>query len=370
MNNREDILNSIINISLYDKDLEILSKELNYSMNKYSAKKNEIWHIKINNNELKKKDKYLIKYKCVNCSLISEISTTQFIRKINKCSIKCYLCRNIEINNKDLLYAEYKKPEYKKLDNVNNTKILNPIDIRNNSINLFNKFDDDFKENYFAFHLTDTDYNRISKHIISFHNYNLNKIDNYEYWSIYKVNNQMIFSSVIYDKINNTIFKAHQPIFKCETCFLEWRAKSLEKFKNNIKILCSTCSFVSKTFKLRQFYNCENKLILYQSKLELKFINWCNDNKILVKNGPCITYFYIKQRTYKIDFEINDILIEIKDNHIWHKNDIITGKWNAKELAVNNFISSSNEYNKFIMIFPHNWLNQLKNILNWQINKI
>lgn len=368
MNNREKILNSIINISLYDTNLEILSKELEYSINKYSAKKNEIWHIKINNNELKKKDKFLIKYKCVNCSLISEISTTQFIRKINKCSIKCYLCRNTELIIEEPL--EYNKMDNIKIDKVNNTNILNPINIRNNSINLFNIFDDDFKENYFAYHLTDIDYNRILKNIVSFHNYNLNKIENYEYWSIYKVNNQMIFSSVIYDKINNTIFKPHQPILKCDTCSLEWRAKSLEKFKNNIKILCSTCSFVSKTFKLRQYNNCENELILYQSKLELKFIKWCNDNKIIVKNGPNIKYYYHKPRTYKIDFQINNILIEIKDNHIWHKNDIISGKWDAKEKAVNDFILSSNQYNKFIMIFPHNWLDQLNYILNWQINKI
>lgn len=364
MDNRKIIIDNILDINLDNKNIEISSLSLNFSLNKYSAKKNNIWHLILNNTYLSKKDKYVIKYKCVTCDSIHNVSTTQFLRKINKCSLNCYLCRNtnLEKRNNQSLFMSLNNPNSK---NESNDIILNLKDIlyiRNNSINMFDSYDNDFKDNYFEYHLTDEDYNRISKNILSFHNNNLNNITNYEYWSIYKVNNQINFTSVMYDKINNTIFKPHQPILKCDNCNQCWRAKSIEKFKNSLKILCKDCSFVSKTFKLRLFHNCNNEIVLYQSQLELKFIKWCNENKFGINNGPKISYIFNDTNlTYKIDFQINDILIDIKDNHIWHQKDLISGKWNAKELATSEFLKNS-IYNYYLLLDSKNWIKQLNDI--------
>jgi hypothetical protein len=366
MENRKIIIDNIINITLNNINIEISSLDLEYSLNKYSAKKNNIWHIIFNNKHLSKKDKFIITYKCITCSSIHSIGTTQFIRKINKCSINCYFCRN-KNEEKRNYHSDFMKNNFKEKIAENklikeNINIKDPINIRDISINLFNEYDNDFKENYFKFHLTDLDYQRISKNIISFHNTNLSDVNNYEYWSIIKINNQMNFTSMVYDKINNILFKAHQPILKCDNCSLHWRAKSLEKFKNSIKILCKDCSLVNNTFKLRVYHNCNNEQILYESKLELKFIKWCNDNKIIVYNGPKIPYIFENiERSYRIDFRINNNLIEIKDNHIWHKNDIKSGKWTAKELAVNNLLQNE-EYKNYFFINPFNWLIQLNKI--------
>ena len=61
---------------------------------------------------------------------------------------------------------------------------------------------------------------------------------------------------------------------------------------------------------------------------------------------------------------INKYLIEIKDNHIWHRNEIDSGKWQAKEQAVYNLIESNNEkYNEFYFINPINWVQQLNKLL-------
>jgi hypothetical protein len=175
----------------------------------------------------------------------------------------------------------------------------------------------------------------------------------------------MIYSSVLYDKNQDIIFKGHQPILKCDVCNQTWRAKSLEKFKNDIKILCKECSLVNKIFNIRKTTNCNNDIILYQSNLELKFINWCNDNNIIVINGPKIPYsFENKDRIYKVDFQIKDVLIEIKDEHIWHKNDIKSGKWQAKEKAIFKLIEKE-KYKDYYLIKPNNWNEYLN-----KINKI
>ena len=378
MDNRQQILNNIICIKKDDCDISILSIKLEFSTNKYSSKKNSIYHIVLNDKHLSKHDKFYFKYKCVTCQMEHLIATTQMLRKINKGSIQCNLCKNND-TLKTMKQSEFM------LNNKINTKtdslvqtikapIIPPkslIDLKNESINMFEKYDDDFKNNYFSFHLTVDDYTRISKNIKSFHNgkYIMGS-DSMEYWPIYKTNNQMNFTTMLYHKEHNTIFKAHQPIMICDNCNKEWRAKSIERFKNCLKIMCKDCSFVSKTFKIIRFQNCNNELVLYQSKLELKFINWCNNNNILVVNGPTIPYiFENKDRKYKVDFMINSkVLIEIKDNHIWHINDMKSGKWQAKEEAVNNMIKNG-IYTKYYMITPKDWLDSLKK-LSIELNKI
>jgi hypothetical protein len=106
---------------------------------------------------------------------------------------------------------------------------------------------------------------------------------------------------------------------------------------------------------------------MYQSKLELKFINWCAENNINVINGPNIEYiFNNKTHKYRVDFQINKILIEIKDFHIWHKNQVESGLLEIKTNCVQKYIIENN-LDKYFFITSNNWnqmLSELKNILN------
>ena len=371
MDERLKILNNIIEITKDNIPIEIKNIKLDFSCNKYSSKKNSIYHITLNDNHLSKKDTLNIKYKCISCDSIHIVGTTQFLRKINKCSYRCSLCVNKD-ETKRLNHSYYLST----LDNKNTKSILNkPLitslsleELKKESDKLFDDYDDDYKNIYYSYHLTDEDYKRISKNIISLQNGKY-KIEDLEYWSVFKTNNQMLFSSVFYDKQNDLIIKANQPILRCDNCNNNWRAKTLEKYKNCYKILCSSCTLCNKTFKIRTAKNCINDIVLYQSKLELKFINWCNNNSIIVKNGPIISYTFLNiQRKYKIDFIINDLLIEIKDNHIWYKNDIKSGKNEAKINAVNELIKNGN-YKEYYLITPDVWVNILKKIKT-NLNKI
>jgi len=361
MDERLKIIDNIINITDENKNIiDFKDLILEYSCNKYSAKKNNIYHIILNGRHLSKSTKYYFKYKCVTCNSIHIISTVQFLRKINKCSYRCNLCCNkddvIKSTHSTYMTTKWVNKECKI---VQEPKSL--IDIKNHSIKLFDEYDDEFKENYFKYHLTDDDYLRISKNIISFQNGKKN-IEKLEYWPIYKTNNQMIFTSFFYDKENEMLIKANQPIMKCDNCYKQWRAKLLEKYKNCHKILCNDCILCNKTFKIRQTKNNINEHILYQSNLELKFIKWCNNHNIIIKNGPIIPYLFEgKLRKYKVDFQIKNYLIEIKDNHIWQDDGLKSGKWQAKEKAVYNEISQ-NKYEKYFLITPKNWINSLNEL--------
>lgn len=331
---REQILNSITQFKnkKTNEIIPIIKKELTFESSKYSSTKENIWYVSINDIKLKKTSEYIISYKCLTCNQISSIATTQFLRKIRECKKGCYLCSNsniIPINNIPL-----KK------------EIISYQEKYKNSLIEFDTFPDQYKNSYILSHLTNEDYNRIKKNIISFCNGKYTDMNDYEYWSVYKVNNQINFSSVLYDKNNDIIFKANQPIIKCDNCKNNWRCKSLEKFKNAYKLLCPSCKLCNQTFKIRPIKNINNETILYQSKLEMKFINWCNSNNIILYNGPNVDYiFNNKNHKYRVDFQVNNILIEI-----WHNN----GIRDIKIEAINKYIKENN-LNKHLFITPKNW---------------
>lgn len=361
MEERQQIINNIIDIrDEHGNNIMINSIKLDFSCNKYSAKKNSIYHVLLNDTHLSKRNKFSIKYKCLTCDNINCVGTTQFLRKINKCSYRCYVCCN-----KDELKRDNHSITMKNgiPDKKSELKAYSYLDYRELSKKLFNEYDDDFKDNYFNLHLTDEDYKRISKNILSFQNGKYLINDNIEYWPIYKTNNQMLFTCMFYDKTNNILFRPNQPIMKCSNCEMTWRAKQLERFKNCHKILCNNCTLCNKTFKIRNTQNIINQVITYQSQLEFKFIQWCSNNNIVVCNGPSITYVIDGvQRIYRVDFQIQDILVELKDNHIWHREQVNSGKWNKKEQAVYQEIEKG-KYKSYHLITPKNWIKSLNIIL-------
>jgi len=83
---------------------------------------------------------------------------------------------------------------------------------------------------------------------------------------------------------------------------------------------------------------------------------------LVVNNGPNVDYvFHNKERKYKVDFQIDNILIEIKDFHIWHRNQVESGLWDEKVKAVNQFILD-NKLRKYYFITPNNWNQMIKEL--------
>lgn len=274
INIRDQIVDSITQlINKKSKiDIPIVKKKLKFE--------NCFYHLYINDIKIKKTSENLIKYRCLTCDSDNLVSTTQFLNKIKQSKKKCCLCNDTEqtITTKTY-YDKYR-----------------------DSIKLFQTFPEQYKNAYLLSHLTEEDYQRIKRCLISFCNGKLTDIDSYEYWSIYKIHNQINFSSVIYDKKNNIIFKTDQPIMRCDNCHNSWRCKSLESFKNCYKILCQTCKLGNQIKKIKICKNIDGDNIMYQTRFELRFINWCKNNNIVLRNG------------LESKFMIGDIIIDINGN--------------------------------------------------------
>ena len=243
-----NFVNSIIR--LQDKKtkefISIFSKNLLIENSKYSSLKEEILHLFINNEKIKKSSNVLITYLCSKCNTEITVGSTQILRKVRSRKEepgKCFDCVLKDHNVK----PGHNLPKVTKLDSqVSYSK----EEFHEVSKKEFENMDDLFIHSYYLSHLTEEDYARIRPNILGFENGTKTDLENYEFWSVYKVNNQMRFSSVLYDKINKCIFKANQPIIRCDHCEKNWRCKSLEKFKNSFKLLCPDCTLCNKTFKI------------------------------------------------------------------------------------------------------------------------
>ncbi len=269
MEERQKILDNIIEI--HPGVISDIKIEFSDHHNKYG--------IILNGKHLSKRDKIFIKYRCVNCKAIHTVSPTQFIRKINKCSYKCELCsQDANTSHIELSFQD---------------KIQNSLDE-------FDTYDDDFKNNYFKYHLTLDDYSRISKSLVSLHNGKFIIKENIQYYPIFK-QSLTGFISIFYDKNDDTVIKAYQPMMQCQECNTIWRAKSLEKFKNCHKILCKECVTCSqKRLRFKYIKNNINEQIMYQTQMEYRFINWCNRNNITIKNDESIGQYRVKNMSIKV----------------------------------------------------------------------
>lgn len=103
------------------------------------------------------------------------------------------------------------------------------------------------------------------------------------------------------------------------------------------------------SWKLKSYSSIFGELT-YQTQHELQFIKFCEKNNVFIKDGPTIDY-ELNEKTlkYTIDFETSDYLIEIKQDHIWYKEDLESGKIDAKNEAAQNYAASLNKNFLFLL---------------------
>lgn len=372
------ILSNIIKIYNKETDKIFYEKENNnIDFIKYKHKNSNtkaIYKLKVNDTIINKNNPFMIVYNCIICNKQNIFRLNNIVRKVNRNIIRCHHCANScpnKINKQkitlfDTLNNKNDKDFTNNEQSINIDKEQQYIDSSNTE---FNEEDTDFHDMYFSKHLTYKDFDRIKDKIISFQNDKFTDLHNFIYISNAKIGNGTKYNPRLYD-IKRKVFE--KPIyikFKCENCNTNFIHRDLYIVKNKYKILCKYCSFCNNTFKIRTFHNILNEKITYQSKLELNFIKKMNDLNILIHNGPKLNYSYnSKNRKYIVDFYIPCIntLIELKDDHCWHLEQIKNGIWKAKMDKVNELLIN-NMYENYLLIYPKNLMKNI-DIINKKIS--
>ncbi len=88
----------------------------------------------------------------------------------------------------------------------------------------------------------------------------------------------------------------------------------------------------------------------YQTQPELECIKFHQNNNIDIWDGPCISYkFENQQHIYHVDFETDKYIIEIKSNHGWYKQNLASGKIDAKNETAEKYAKLIGKEFKFLL---------------------
>jgi len=336
MNNTEFLellTKSIINVTTNDGDILNNNFELKNYIDKYSSIK--ISSVRLfSNGELVKTKNAKITYSCLTCNSKHTILLKKFLLKN---TLLCSSCRETtEKRNNQSKYLKKSLNEFgiiKSFKEIAENKILNIKEKISLSIKEFDSESNFFKNDYFDNHLNNNEFEKIKDKIFKVNGVIMDK--NFQYIEILKINNQMKYSSFLYDEKNDKLINFNNINYICDSCsnIFSSTRKPKEKYKKNKKFICKQCYLSNRIFKVKSIKNINNN-IRYQSSPELFLINFCNENNILIENGPKVKFIFNgKERIYNVDYYIPkyNLIIEIKDNHIWHKNQVESGKWFLKE---------------------------------------
>lgn len=354
-------LNSIQTIRDKESNVDVLpgSYTIEHIASKFSNTKQPIYKLVINGKEISRNNTLTVGYKCITCSIQQEVCLNLFMRKVNRGGVNCTACVNkneskciaqsefMKSNAKQIIKGEYSKPR-----KISSLSLTEHITMSKKS---WEEEDGDFKDSYFNVHLTFDDFERIKGQIKGINNKKLTTLDGWVYEPVYRIYNQTKYTPMLVKVDENIIEKPYYITFDCESCGCEYTHRDLETVKNKIKMLCRDCTLTNKTFRVRKMNLKSGKSIVWQSNPEKRFILWCEDNNIEIQNGPKIPYeFKEKMHDYRVDFELPGLkmLIEIKDNHCWHKGQVESGKHGAKVKATEDWCKI-NGYN-YTIVFPTN----------------
>lgn len=274
----------------------------------------------------------LIGYDCWNCGVRNEITLNLYLRKVSKNVRCCNACKNLD-DKKRADHVAYMLGEREVVPSE--TRWMDkPLSQRcTESNDMFQLEDLAFQTSYFLNHMTQDEFARIRGKLRSVGNGKLTDLSGWDYLPHYRVWNQSKYTPMLVN--GNQIEKPAYVQWSCEECDTSFINRDLEIQKNRLRILCADCGFCNRTFKVRSMMTPFGK-IRYQSIQERRCVEWCVEKGIAIANGPRISYMFgTRTHVYKVDFQIPSLkaLIEIKDNHVWHKQQIESGKWGKKESA-------------------------------------
>lgn len=283
-----------------------------------------------------------IEYKC-SCGKINRICLCKFLKKEK---LSCQSCREDDEKIKwHKLYFELKR---KGIDRGHKER---PHTTYN-----FDAESEEFRCDYFRRNLTKDEFNIAIRFIYSIDGVETAGKD-VQFIIAEPVHNAKRYAQ--YVLIDGVKHRLSDICLKCPMCgdiFHITRQLKERIVSHNFD--CRKCFLNNKTFAIKKLDN-----LTYQGSLELNFIKECRSRCIKIENGTKIPYIFDgRKHIYTVDFYLPEygLNVEIKDNHIWHRKQVASGKWLAKENAAKRYSLENNE--KFYLLFKNDIESFFKNL--------
>ncbi|MBP5725193.1 MAG: hypothetical protein J6X18_16670 [Bacteroidales bacterium] len=326
MQNFEELTNSIVKVRKVQGeeffDILYTKAEIKEYMSKYSSSHKPTPKLYLDGKPITKEKGYLVTYRC-SCGREIEMQLIRFIRKPTP--IHCSHCRETEEKRKwqsECIRKNHQGIEY--IHKRDGEKRLYDFDSES----------EDFKTQYFNSNLTFEEFEKVKPYLYQVKNVEIGDKNvvllPHENGVNHKKYRQML-------NIGGDIVPFKDIWLKCSNCGRVFSITRMIKGRvNSNNFECRGCYLNNTTFSVKRY----REGLTYQSGEELNFIERCDKNNLVIQDGPDIPYFYEGRRhIYRIDFYLPEekILVEVKDDHVWHRKQVENGKWEEKEKAAINF---------------------------------
>lgn len=330
-------INYITTYRKNDKNIEDSNDIVRLKLNKISHRwidkeDKKIFQLIYDDVTITRKNNYIVSYNCLNCNRENIICLNNFIKKIEKQSHKCFTCThgdNIE--------------EKIKIDKEE-----------------FELLEDKRKIAYKKRLMSNDQFNRIKKFIISYNNDKYNNINDVSYIPYYRpTESKKYYEPCFYNKELNVISRAINVIFECYHCKNRIKFDSIQPLRKKKYIFCKMCEVQFGPTKYKYESNIEGDNIRFKSKMQYKFLKYCNNNSIIVREGikdlqnsninfAINVAFYIPKCNYYIDVVGN---LEFKEyNELCLRTQVI-----------NNYLQENNN-GTYIILHPKNYVSITRKI--------
>ena len=341
-----DLLNILCDaiLTVYDengKELVFKKKEIKPYRAKYSSVLNDTITLFLDDVPLTntKNKKQKVMYKC-SCGTINTILLCRYLKK-NR--LACHACREKDVEK----IAWHKK--YFEMKRNGKTLERKKRDYEKNADRRFENESDEFKKDYFRRNLTEEEFRKVQKYIYSIGNIVVDGRNDYDLLIAEKAPNAKLYSQKV--NIDGKIIPFKNIYLRCPLCDEVFHiTRQLKERVNANNFDCRKCFLNNKTFAIKKY---GGTYLTFQGELERKFIERCFLLGLEIVNGPKISYeFENKTHVYTTDFLLPEFkcVIELKDNHVWHRKQVKSGKWGNKEKAAKTYCEENDL--TFHLLFP------------------
>lgn len=340
-------------IDVDGKEINFKTCEIKLFKHKYSSSGRETVTMFIDGNPItgkKKTGKIKVEYKC-SCSRINTICLSKFL---SKKALTCSGCReNAEKIAWHRLYFEMRRNGLDRGHKKRETATYN-----------FSTEADSFKRDYFRRNLTEEEFNVAINYIYSIDNIEI-KGKNVQFLVAEPAKNAKKYSQ--YVLIDGEKHRLSDICLQCPLCGDIFHiTRHLKERINSHNFDCRKCFLNNKTFAIKKYNN-----LTFQGKLEFCFIKECEQRKIKIENGAKVQYIFNgRKHIYTIDFYLPGLhsQIEIKDNHVWHRKQVESGKWAAKEAAARKYCKENSQ--TYHLLFKKDIITFFNNLERDSLNSI
>lgn len=285
---------------------------------------------------ISRKNIYVVSYNCITCDRENIVCLNKFVTKIENNNYYCFYCRNSS--------GQFTTIEDKIVQDVEDFKLLP----EKNRISYEKKL------------MSQANFEKIRKYIKSYNNDRFDDIDNIVYIPYFRpTESTKYYESCFYNNSLDIVSCAINIKMECHHCKYNFTIDNIKNIRNQHPIFCRICSVKFSDSKTKYECNLSGNNVSYRTKIQHKFIKYCNNNGMVVYNGPD----RIVLNDIKGDASV-DFYVPAADTYIDAVGNLEYQAVNSKRTdLLGDYFNNNYKNSNYIIIHPKNYVSKTRKLL-------